>query len=173
MELFTRKAWWLLTATWVVMIFGLSRAPYSSASSARFLSMVLDWLSISVLSQNLVPMNNLLRKSAHLTEYAVLAVFLYNSLKPARDPFWSGKAAFWALLASGSYSITDELHQRFVPGRHASLFDCLLDITGACVGLFVLFDVIVVLGRKQTGWRHKSRSPSLKQGGTFGENEVR
>jgi len=151
MELFTRKAWWLLTATWVVMIFGLSRAPYSSASSARFLSMVLDWLSISVLSQNLVPMNNLLRKSAHLMEYAVLAVFLYNSLKPVGNPSWSRKAAFWALVASGSYSITDELHQLFVPGRHASLFDCLIDTTGAFLGLFVLSKAIVMLQRKQTG----------------------
>ena len=35
MELLSRKAWWLLTATWAVMIFNLSRASYSSASSAE------------------------------------------------------------------------------------------------------------------------------------------
>jgi VanZ family protein len=112
--------------------------------------MVLDWLSISILSRNLGLLNNLLRKSAHLTEYAVLAVFLYNALKPVGNPYWSRKAAFWALLASGSYSITDEFHQLFVAGRHASLFDCLMDTAGAILGLLVLSKAIVMLRRKQT-----------------------
>jgi VanZ family protein len=93
-------------------------------------------------------MNTLLRKSAHLTEHAVLAVFLCNSLKPAGDPTWSRKAAFWALLASGSYSLTDEFHQLFVPGRHASLSDCVVDTTGAIWGLFLPSNAIVVLRRK-------------------------
>jgi VanZ family protein len=113
--------------------------------------MVLDWLSIAILSRNLGLLNNLLRKSAHLMEYAVLAVFLYNSLKPAGNPRWSRKAACWALLASGSYSITDELHQLFVLGRHASLFDCLIDTTGAFLGLLLLSRAFVTLQRKQTG----------------------
>jgi VanZ family protein len=149
MELFTRKSWLLLTATWAVMIFNLSRAPYSSAISTRFISIVLDWLSISILPHNLGLLNNLLRKSAHVTEYAVLAVFLYNSLKPVEDPSWSRRAAVWALLASGIYSLTDEFHQLFAPGRHASLFDCLIDTTGAFLGLFVLSTAIVLLRRKQ------------------------
>ena len=151
MELLSRKAWWLLTATWAVMIFNLSRASYSSASSQRFISLVLNWLSISILPQNLGLMNALLRKSAHLSEYAVLAVFLYNSLKPAGDPLWSPKAAVWALLASGSYSLTDEFHQLFVSGRHASLSDCAIDTTGALLGLFLLSNAIVVLRRRHAG----------------------
>ena len=151
MELFTRKAWLLPTAIWAGMIFDLSRAPYSSASSARFISVVLDWLSISIPPQNLSLLNNLLRKSAHLTEYAVLAVFLYNFLKPVGDPSWSRKAAFWALLASGCYSLTDEFHQLFVPGRHGSLFDCVIDTTGASLGLFVLSSTIVLLRGRQIG----------------------
>ena len=151
MELFSRKAWLLLTATWAVMIFNLSTAPYSAASSARFISIVLDWFPSAILSQNLGLVNGLLRKTAHLTEYAVLATFLYNSLKPAGDPFWSRKAAFWALLGSGGYSLTDEFHQVFVPGRHASLFDCALDTTGAMVGLVVLSAAVFVVRRKHTG----------------------
>ena len=148
MELHSRKAWRLLTATWAVMIFNLSRASYSSASSQRFISLVLNWLSILILPQNLGLMNALLRKSAHLAEYAVLAVLLYNSLKPAGAPLWSPKAAVWALLASGSYSLTDEFHQLFVPGRHACLSDCAIDTTGALLGLFLLSNAIVVLRRR-------------------------
>lgn len=150
MELFKRKAWWLLTAAWAVIIFDLSRASYSSSCSAGVISIVLDWLSVSILAQNLGLLNALLRKSAHLTEYAVLAVFLYNALKPVGNPYWSRKAAFWTLLASGSYSITDEFHQLFVAGRHASLFDCLMDTAGAILGLLVLSKAIVMLRRKPT-----------------------
>jgi VanZ family protein len=112
---------------------------------------VLDWLSVPILSQNAGLLNTLLRKSGNLTEYAVLAVLLYSSLKPVGDPSWSRKAAFWALLASGSYSLTDEFHQWFVPGRHASLVDCSLDTTGAFLGLVVLSIAIVLLRRKQAG----------------------
>lgn len=163
MEVLSRKAWWLLTATWAVMIFNLSSASYSSASSGRFVSILLDWLSISVLSQNLGLINTILRKSAHLTEYAVLAVILYYSLKPAGDPPWSRKAAAWALLASGSYSLTDEFHQLFVPGRHASLYDCLVDTTGALLGLFLLSNAIIVLGRKHAGMVAQSAKPLMKR----------
>jgi VanZ family protein len=103
-------------------------------------------------------MNTLLRKSAHLSEYAVLAVFLYNSLKPAGDPSWSRKAAHWALLASAGYSLTDEFHQRFVPGRHASLFDCVLDTTGASFGLLILS--IAILGVQVRRYPHRPRELS-------------
>ena len=151
MNLLSRRAWLLLTAAWAVLIFNLSSAPYSSASSARFISIVLGWLSASILPQSLGLMNTLLRKSAHLSEYAVLAVFLYHALKPAGDPSWSRKSACWALLASGSYSLTDECHQLLVPGRHASLFDCVLDTTGALVGLFVLSAAIFAVRRRQIG----------------------
>lgn len=151
MESLPKKAWILLSAMWALMIFNLSTAPYSAASSARFISIFLDWFPIAVLSQNLGLVNTLLRKTAHLTEYAVLAAFLYNSLKPAGDLFWSRKAAFWALLVSGSYSLTDELHQLFVPGRHASLYDCILDTTGALAGLVVLSAAFFVVRRKHVG----------------------
>ena len=150
MELIPKKAWLILTAAWAATIFDLSTAPYSSAASARFFSIELAWLCISIPPQNLDLLNDLLRKSAHLAEYAVLAVLLYNVLKPADNPFWSPRAAFRALVVSGCYSTTDELHQHFVPGRHASLFDCVIDTTGALLGLFVLSKAMAGVRRKQT-----------------------
>ena len=149
MGFFARRIWILLAATWGLVIFDLSRAPYASASSRRFLSLALNWLSISILPHSLGLLNNLLRKSAHIMEFAVLAVLLYLSLKPTEDSYWSQKASFWALLASGCYSLADELHQVFIPGRHASLFDCLIDTTGALLGLFVLSSLIFVMR-----WKH-------------------
>jgi VanZ family protein len=140
-----------MTVSWAAVVFNLSRTPYSSAASGRAITTILGWLSISILPPNLGLLNTLLRKSAHVTEYAILAVFLYNMMKPVEDPSWSRKAAFWALLASGSYSLTDEFHQLFVPGRHASLFDCLIDTMGALLGLLLLSTVLVALRPKPAG----------------------
>jgi VanZ family protein len=151
MEWSPRKVWLLMTVSWAAMVFNLSRTPYSSTSSGRLIATVFSWLSITVLPLNLGLLNTLLRKSAHVTEYAILAVFLYNTMKPAEDPSWSRKAAIWALLASGGYSLTDEFHQQFVPGRHASPFDCLIDTMGALLGLLMLSTVLVALRPKPTG----------------------
>jgi len=150
MELIPRKAWLLLTATWAVTIFYFSTAPYSATTSARLLSADLDRLSISILPQDSALLNELLRKSTHLAEYAILAMLLYNVLKPVENPFWSPRAAFWALVISGCYSVTDELHQYFVPGRHASFSDCVIDSTGALLGLFVLSKAMAGMRRKPT-----------------------
>ncbi len=148
MELIPSKAWLVLTVAWAATIFNLSMAPYSSAASASFLSTGLDWLCISILRQDLGVLNDVLRKSAHLAEYAVLAILLYNFLKPVDNPFWSPKAAHWALVFSGCYSMSDELHQYFVPGRNASLSDCLIDTTGALLGLWVLSKAMAGARRK-------------------------
>jgi VanZ family protein len=150
MELISRKAWLFLAAAWAATIFELSAGPYSSAASARFLSTYRDWFCISILPRDLGLLNELLRKSAHLAEFAVLAVLLYNLLKPEENPFWSPRAANWALLLSGCYSITDEFHQYFVPGRHACLSDCVIDTTGAVLGLFVLSKVVAGVRRRYT-----------------------
>lgn len=158
-KLLTRKVWWLLVVMWAATIFNLSRAPYSAASSARFIAIVLDWLSIRILPQSFALLNTLFRKSAHLTEYAVLAVCIYNAVKPAGDRSWSRNAAFWALLASGSYSLTDEFHQLFVPGRRASLFDCAIDTSGAFLGLLMLSVAIAICGGSARSWLQKLRSP--------------
>ncbi len=41
-------------------------------------------------------------------------------------------------IAAG-YSLTDELHQWFVPGRGASLLDCGIDTSGAGIGMLVIY----------------------------------
>ena len=48
-------------------------------------------------------------------------------------------AAFAALIVAGLYSLGDEYHQSFVPGRGASLVDCGIDTAGALIGLVLLY----------------------------------
>jgi VanZ family protein len=69
-----------------------------------------------------------LRKGAHATIYAALAV---ACLRGARDP----RIAFALAVA---YAVTDEFHQTFVTGRHGTPRDVLIDACGAALGLLAV-----------------------------------
>lgn len=79
--------------------------------------------------------NNLtyiVRKTAHVTEYLILAILMYNALYNFNIN--NIKLAF---LLSVIYSCTDEFHQLFVPGRTGRLVDVLIDSIGIIIGLYL------------------------------------
>ena len=98
---------WLPVVVWAVVIFTIS--------------------SIPSLSTGLGTWDTILRKGAHLTEYAVLGGLLYRAL---------GRETL-ALAAGIAYAATDELHQHFIRGRHASPVDVAIDAVGVAVGMLV------------------------------------
>jgi VanZ family protein len=62
----------------------------------------------------------------HILEYAILSLLLYRALKvTSKAPQTS------AILITVLYAITDEIHQYFVPGRNANVFDLAIDALGA------------------------------------------
>ena len=74
-----------------------------------------------------------IRKAAHATEYAVLALLFFGALT------FRGKKRYlfsWSLAVI--YACTDEFHQLFVPGRAGRLFDVGVDSLGAAAGLLIL-----------------------------------
>ncbi|RLC87341.1 MAG: antibiotic resistance protein VanZ [Chloroflexi bacterium] len=79
--------------------------------------------------------DTLLKKGGHATVYALLAVLYRRALRPALQPNTRLHGTAWLLAAL--YAITDEAHQHFVPGRHATLTDWLIDGAGAALGLFL------------------------------------
>src|SRR6476659_8998277 len=64
----------------------------------------------------------ILRKCAHMTEYALLWFLWWRALG-------YGNRALPAAIAIG-YAITDEFHQTFVQGRHGAPLDVLIDSAG-------------------------------------------
>jgi VanZ family protein len=70
-------------------------------------------------------------KMVHASVYAVLAGACLRAMAGGR---WTGVtmgAAAAAVLMATAYGVTDELHQRFVPGRTADVLDLLADFTGS------------------------------------------
>jgi VanZ family protein len=77
-----------------------------------------------------------LRKLAHMTEYGILAYLIERALKGSFAV--SPRALFltaWVLALL--YAASDELHQHFVVGRHASPIDVLIDAAGAGIALIL------------------------------------
>lgn len=98
---------WLPVVLWAAVIFAFS--------------------SIPSLGTGLGTWDLVLRKVAHMAEYAILAALLARAL--GRE-----LAAFAAAVA---YAITDEIHQTFVAGRAGKPLDVLIDAAGAVLGILV------------------------------------
>ena len=98
---------WLPVFAWAAVIFAFS--------------------SIPSLSTGLGTWDTILRKGAHITEYAILGALLYRALE--RETL--------ALAVGIAYAATDELHQHFVRGRHASPIDVAIDAVGVALGMLV------------------------------------
>jgi VanZ family protein len=88
-------------------------------------AVIFAFSSIPSLSTHLGTWDLLLRKAAHLTEYAILAVLLRRA---------SGSYG-WAFGLAVAYAASDEWHQTFVRGRHGSPIDVGIDAVGISLGL--------------------------------------
>lgn len=82
------------------------------------------------------------RKGAHLTEYAFLAWLVWRAFrKPVKNDLrpWSWAEARNAMIVVAVYAASDEFHQMFVPNRGAAWHDVLLDCCGGAAGLLLLW----------------------------------
>ena len=102
-----RFALWGPVVVWAAVIFGLS--------------------SIPALSTGLGIWDEILRKAAHMTEYAVFGALLLRALRRELP----------AIALGLLYAASDEVHQHFVRGRHPSPFDFAFDACGLALGLLL------------------------------------
>jgi VanZ family protein len=143
--------YWLPVIVWMCLIFTASTDQASSQRSSRIIGPILRWLFPHLADDTVDLIVYLVRKCAHLTEYAVLAWLFWRALrKPMRnDPrSWKWMEAFIALSCVALYAASDEIHQAFVPSRQGSLWDVLLDSVGAALGLLAIWAV----GRWRKRW---------------------
>ena len=83
------------------------------------------------------------RKCAHFTEYLLLGVSLYATVREY-DPVRlerSEQLRRTALISWGIgalYALTDEVHQAFVPGRSCEIRDMLIDSCGVAAGVLIM-----------------------------------
>jgi VanZ family protein len=120
---------------WACFVLFASSANFSASNTSRIIRPLLVWLFPNITEATLIGVHFLVRKAAHLTEYAVLALlaaraFRTSSRQALRERWW---LASFALVAS--VALVDEWHQSFLPSRTGSIYDSLLDMTGGAVAL--------------------------------------
>ena len=146
----------------MIVIFSAS-ADSRSVQHSRIIEPLLRWLFPHIADQQVNLIVFILRKCAHLTEYAILCMLFWWALrKPVReDPRpWSWPEAGWSVLLVALYAGSDEFHQLFVPSRDASLRDVAIDTIGAILGIVFLWGI----GRWRKWWMHSRVHKSLASG---------
>ncbi len=123
---------WLPVVAWAGVIWTLSGGGFSGERTGAVILPLLSTLFPSATPGQLAAVHEGIRKLAHFAEYLILSVLLYRALDV--EPRGSLRAAVLALVLSGLYAGSDELHQWFVPGRGARVSDCLIDVSGAAAG---------------------------------------
>ncbi len=86
-----------------------------------------------------------IRKTAHVTEYALFAILAFRALAFG-NPRFRSRNAYGPILIAVLYAATDEYHQSFVPSRGAAASDVFYDGTGALIGTVLCL------------WRHSARA---------------
>jgi VanZ family protein len=143
--------YWLPLLCWMGLIFSASGDTHSYEHSSLFVEPLLRWLFPHMPEAQIHTIHHLLRKCAHLTEYAVLAMLLWRGVhKPSKNNprAWNWREVRLVMLAVMLYAATDEFHQRFVLNRTSLVSDVVIDTVGAAVGLLALW----ILGRWQKRW---------------------
>jgi len=86
-----------------------------------------------------------LRKLAHVLEFMILFLLMYNALySPDRIKKSIYISAFLAVL----YAVFDEVHQLFVVGRTGSIMDVVIDSLGVLIGIVIVMGIIKIGRRK-------------------------
>ena len=139
---------WLPVLAWMIFIFIGSTDLMSAEHTSRFIGPFLRWLAPDITEATVASIQLVVRKCGHLTEYAILAGFLYRALRQRRERVMP--AAISAFLIAVIYAALDEFHQSFVASRTASAWDVMIDCLGAFVGLAIC-----------SRFRRRRRTPDL------------
>jgi VanZ family protein len=143
--------YWLLPIAWMFVIFAGSSDSSSYQHSSRLVEPLLHWLFPHMSQAHVEAIHHVIRKCAHLTEYALLAILLWRAVrKPVRNDSrpWSWREALITVAIVFLYASTDEFHQRFVPTRTPMVSDVFIDTSGAIIGMILLW----ALGQCRRWW---------------------
>jgi VanZ family protein len=109
---------WGPVAVWMAVIFAASSRPLP-----EYVALLPDW-------------------GTHSAAFAVLSILCCRAFAGGLSALSRGDALL-AVVFSVAYGVSDEYHQSFVPGRHATAWDVAKDAVGAVVGAWLFARVIV------------------------------
>ena len=125
---------WGPAIAWVVVILAASSDLMSAQHTSRFIGPFLRWFVPDISGATIAVVQLYVRKAAHLMEYAILAALLLRGF--AGEATQLRMSHLWRAFAlAATCAAVDEFHQSFLASRTGSVFDVLLDVVGATLGL--------------------------------------
>lgn len=129
---------WLPVFIWLAVIFLGSTDLMSAEHTSRFIVPFLRWLNPDISPERLASIHSIVRKCAHLGEYAVLALLLLRAAILVTNLKRSLPILYVSVWVACLFvAITDEFHQTFVASRGASATDIIIDGCGTILGLLI------------------------------------
>jgi len=122
--------YWLPPILWGLIIFSFSSLQVGSSNEIYWKDFVI-------------------KKTAHIVEYSILAVLLYRAM--IGSDIEKKKAIIFAILIVSLYGFTDEFHQSFTPGREPRIRDVIIDTIGGALGVLTFSKVL----EKYPKWKEK------------------
>ena len=123
----------VMLTLWAGLIFYLSNQP-SQISGKVSGDRIKSVLSVSEATFNLI--HNPLRESMHAVEFLIFALLLFNVLHN-----YNVKSVYtFCIIISFIFSILDETHQLYVPGRAFEILDLILDFVGIVIACLLHFN---------------------------------
>jgi VanZ family protein len=109
---------------------------------------VLEFLFPAASEESLQLMHFYIRKCAHFTEYAILALWAIRAFRHSAAVYLSRFPYHFSFLVVVIVALLDELNQRFISSRTGSIWDVMLDASG---GLFAIVAVYLISRRRKSG----------------------
>lgn len=140
----------ILIIIWMIVIFNFSNqgGNESSGTSSKVTKIIINIITKDKEEPNKQTMEQIekiVRKGAHYTIYTIGGFLIMNytySMEKTKK-----QKVLESLLFGAFYASTDELHQYFVPGRSARLFDVGIDTLGVLTGILIYLGVMALIDK--------------------------
>ena len=135
-ETITRKVfkYWLPVIIWAIAIFLFSSLPTAPITKVYWWEFVI-------------------KKSAHVFEYAVFTILMYRALKESGVE--KKEAGVYSVILALLYGISDEFHQSFTPGRDPRIRDVFFDTIGAVLAVYCIWRLLPKAPKRLKTWAKK------------------
>lgn len=140
----------ILIIIWLFIIFSFS-AEDATKSEHRSDEVIIN--AVETITREEIPENQrqkiideyivIVRKSAHFFLYFILAIIVFTLYK--RIFGLNSKTFIYTIIFCFIYACSDEIHQLFINGRTARIFDVFVDTTGAILSttLLTIFSLLL------------------------------
>ena len=119
----------VITIMVIIFIFSHDSGSISTIKSNIFVDRFYNIFNFNI---NRRLLTKIIRKSAHISLYALLGFSVSNYLIDFNKKIYINSILFILI-----YSISDEVHQLFIPNRSGSIIDILIDLIGGIIGIIL------------------------------------